>query len=663
MGSPICPRPPSNHTPIRLFLYLLFIDSFTLLSFVFSPTRLHRQGPSRHSVSNPLSGTVPHAPTFLDHFSASSRPRAPRPPSPVSPSLFLPHLPPHRGLHPRRLPRPGGPSGTHGAGRASPRVGDTRLLPLNKRPRDLRFTRHETRVTSCPLRGPGARRRLRLLAPRDGGGGGTARARDRRLLAGGGRPPFPLLQFWCRRTPPPRPVSFPARSRPGPRARRALVSPAVSPAVAPFSPWAAAGAQERAGSRRPGVSPARAPPALPAALAAGFPRLPPPLPGFPAPPPRARASGRARSGRSSRPRLPPPPSAHPFSSSRSPAVRSRPRTTPLTPLSSGFGAFLSIFFHVSLTSSPRPSLTPLLSRPPPASALLFPAGPLARSRSLHTPVFIFLLFSISRLLCSLPPLSFLLPALLSSPVPLGFGLCIRAASKLSAPCFPLSLPFLPLSPPAVWAFLPRLPGLLPGRSSARPSISNSVPSSLSLLLLPPASLSPPRSPFLTPLRLLRSGPPPTPACLLSHLSLPFPLSSFLFFPPTLSLHLSSLLPCCSSPSVLSPRFSSPPPSSLSHSFLSLLFESVTSSLLPDFSPPLASFPLHLVFQCQGGPSRLCQPHLQHELRAPLPLPLLLPSPFLKFGADILPGISAAWNRAAKPGLPTPTPPPRVEGPL
>ncbi|XP_044116040.1 extensin-like [Neovison vison] len=412
-------------------------------------------------------------------------------------------------------------------------------------------------------------------------------------------------------------VPFPARSRPAPRARHALRFP----------------------SRRACLS-----------LGGG----------------RARRSERAlgcggvwcgcaqaRSGRSSRPGFPPPPSAHPFSSSHSPAVRSRPPH--YTPHSSQFSSTSLSPPFPAPGSSPFPHIPSFSASSRLCSALS--CRPLARSLALHTPVFIFLLFSLSRLLCPLPPLSFLLPALLSSPVPLGFGLCIRAASKLSAPCFPLSLPFLPLSSPAVWAFLSRLPWLLPGRSSAWPSISDSVPSSLSLLLLPPASLSPPRSPFLTSLCLLSWGPPPTPACLLSHLSLPFPLSSFVFFP----LHFLFIFPLCSPLLLISipslpTALLSPPPSNLSCSFLSLLFESVTSSLLPDFSPPLASFPLHLVSQCQGGPSRLCQPH-------PLPLPPLLPSPFLKFGADILPGICAAWNRAAKPGLPTPTPPPRVEGPL
>nr|XP_054367162.1 atrophin-1-like [Mirounga angustirostris] len=300
------------------------------------------------------------------------------------------------------------------------------------------------------------------------------------------------------------------------------------------------------------------------------------------------------------PVFPPPPSPHPFSSSsRSPAAPHALCGT-ASPHSSQFGlrALPSppLFFHFSPTSSPHSRFLEPPSHPSflglsPSLPFSFPP---ARSLALHTPVSLFLLFSVSRLPFSLAPLSFLLPA------PLGLGLCIPAASKLSAPCFPCS-PFLPLSPPAVSAFLPRLSQLLPGcSSSSAPSpspptvsflclpFSDSVPSSLSLLLLPPASLSPPRSPFLSPLRLLLSGYPPSPS---SHSS-SFPLSSFHVSPYTLfqSFLLAPLL------LISIPSLSSSFPISLPLSFLSSLNLSPLLSLLQDFSPPLASFPLRLVSQ-------------------------------------------------------------------
>ncbi|XP_030876224.1 uncharacterized protein LOC115937728 [Leptonychotes weddellii] len=202
MGSPISPRPPSIHTLTRLFLYLLFIDFFALLSpFVFSPTRLHPRGPSRHSdstpphaLASPLSWTVPppsHFPSpFLCLFSSLSVALTLSCPS-VSSSHICASP---RGLHPCEARAPccllerGGPSGTHGPGRASPRAGDTRLLPPKKRPRDLCFTRHAPPVTSCQLRGPSAHRSLQLLAHRDGA---TARDLERRHLSGGGKPSLP----------------------------------------------------------------------------------------------------------------------------------------------------------------------------------------------------------------------------------------------------------------------------------------------------------------------------------------------------------------------------------------------------------------------------------------------------------------------------------------
>lgn len=105
-------------------------------------------------------------------------------------SLFLLHLP----LPPRAAPLPPPTAGRPlwhpqgRAGRASPRAGDTRLPPTNKRPRDLCFARHEARVTFCQRRGPSARRSLQLLAHRDGA---TARDLEARHPSGGGKPSLP----------------------------------------------------------------------------------------------------------------------------------------------------------------------------------------------------------------------------------------------------------------------------------------------------------------------------------------------------------------------------------------------------------------------------------------------------------------------------------------
>lgn len=481
-----------------------------------------------------------------------------------------------------------------------------------------------------------------------------------------------------RRTPslPSSPVLAPLHPRsPSPPARarhRGLGTLSVSPAVAPVSPWAAAGRAGVSGLSAAGYEPrARAsrPSRCPRSPFSSSPAASPWLPCSAASGPglgaRARITVRVPGrgcGAAVRKRalaaLP-----APVSLRRLPRTPSLPRTLPrcdpalrtthLTPLN-----FLPLLSHLlSPLPAPRPSLTSLLSRPLPASALLFPAGR-SHARWLSTLPYSFFSFSLFPA-CCVPFLRFPSFCLLCSPPLSRSALAFASGPPASSPL--LASPFLSLSFPSP---LPPSGLFYPvclGCSRAAPPPGLPFPT-LSHRLSPSFSFPQPRSPrhglLSSPLSACLAGdrPPPQPVfSLISRFLFPSPHS--FFSPYTFSSSFLFAPLSCSSPSLLSPLlFSLPPPSNLSCSFLSLLFESVTSSLLPDFSPPLASFPLHLVSQCQGGPSRLCQPH-------PLPLPPLLPSPFLKFGADILPGICAAWNRAAKPGLPTPTPPPRVEGPL
>ena len=154
------------------------------------------------------------------------------------------------------------------------------------------------------------------------------------------------------------------------------------------------------------------------------------------------------------------------------------------------------------------------------------------------------------ILSCFPSASLPLLGLLPCPAPLGLGLGPLAASQLSAPSCPSPLglltpwlsrgsQLLPTAPcrsaPPPFSSPSSLPIL-----SALPSISNSIPRSLSLLLLPPASLSGARVSFLLPLCLLLPGPPPSLSSLSSPASLLPSPAGFLAFSPVFSFQYLSV---------------------------------------------------------------------------------------------------------------------------
>ncbi|XP_039102990.1 proline-rich protein 36-like [Hyaena hyaena] len=240
--------------------------------------------------------------------------------------------------------------------------------------------------------------------------------------------------------------------------------------------------------------------------------------------------------------------------------------------------------------TPRPSLTPLLSRPLSSSARFCPARPLS---TLQSP-----LFSVSLVPVRAPP-----PSACSPPLPCP-ALAFSSRPSPSPPSFCLSFPPLPVPltpsvfPAPVRSSAPHPPLLSRTVSCLRPSspISDSLPSS-PYSSFPQPSPSPPPSPFLSLLPSL-SGPPPS----LSSLS-PFLVPPHSICPPprAFSSLLSYLLP---SPARFHPF--SPHPFSLS---LSL------SLFLPDFFPRtrlLSSEPCLL-----GGPSTP-RPCRRSELLSRLP---------------------------------------------
>nr|XP_035924203.1 proline-rich protein 36-like [Halichoerus grypus] len=322
---------------------------------------------------------------------------------------------------------------------------------------------------------------------------------------------------------------------------------------------------------------------------------------------------RARSGRGRAPlpasflpllpRIPPPPPLA-LPPLRTPCVAQPPLTTHLALLSLVFA--LSPLHPSSSTSLSPPLPTPGSSslphtRPFSASPRLCPSLSHRPARSLSTLLSAFFSFSLFPV-CSSPFPRFPSFCLLSPPLPrsaLAFASRPPASSPLLASP---SLPFLPLSPPAVSAFLPRLSQLLraapplrtlpfsPDRLLPLPSIFRlcpflSLPPSPSPSLALPATVS---FPLPSPPPSLRVPPSPSshsssfPPLLIPCFPLHFLFQSFLLAP----LLLVSI-----------PSLSSPFPISLPFSFLSSLNLSPLLSLLWDFSPPLASFPLHLVSQC------------------------------------------------------------------